>query len=217
MNYSNWQYQNIALAAAGQCALLVRRLANTGAADDNTVLSSVQPLLVLNPANVAEIYPSVHELMPGLVVIQEIFANEKMQQNGEVVRYLLGMLALQKKLMSNNTMQLNLRKQLEKILTQSGDEDSSNPVPHSDAIYQQLASVYQSTISSFSFRIHVKGSAEMLRDELVANKIRSLLLAGIRSAVLWHQLGGRRWRLIIYRKRVRSTISDIRRNLLTHV
>jgi high frequency lysogenization protein len=30
--------------------------------------------------------------------------------------------------------------------------------------------------------------------------VRSALLASARSAVLWHQLGGRQWQLLIYRK-----------------
>jgi len=35
---------------------------------------------------------------------------------------------------------------------------------------------------------------------LLANKIRTLLLAGIRAAVLWRQMGGNRWQLLFSRK-----------------
>jgi len=58
---------------------------------------------------------------------------------------------------------------------------------------------------------------DYLQNEYVSNRIRSLLLAGIRSAVLWHQLGGRRWRLIVYRKRVQETATALRRRMLTSV
>ena len=51
-----------------------------------------------------------------------------------------------------------------------------------------------------------------------AAKIRALLLAGIRSARLWRQLGGHRWQLIFSRRklldalypRLRSTQSEDR-------
>jgi len=58
---------------------------------------------------------------------------------------------------------------------------------------------------------------EHLKNEHVANRIRALLLAGIRSAVLWYQLGGRRWRLVIYRKRIEETAGNIRRKLIVSV
>jgi len=32
------------------------------------------------------------------------------------------------------------------------------------------------------------------------DKVRAALLASVRSAVLWHQLGGRQWQLLISRK-----------------
>jgi len=47
----------------------------------------------------------------------------------------------------------------------------------------------------------------------VANRIRALLLAGIRSAVLWYQLGGRRWRLVVYRRRIQHTAANLARRI----
>ncbi len=39
-----------------------------------------------------------------------------------------------------------------------------------------------------------------------AAKIRALLLAGIRSARLWRQLGGHRWQLIFSRRKLLATL-----------
>jgi high frequency lysogenization protein len=64
-------------------------------------------------------------------------------------------------------------------------------------------------------RIHVKGVPEHLRKQDVADKIRALLLSGIRSALLWQQLGGRRWHLFVYKKRIRDCVTDVRRRLIT--
>jgi high frequency lysogenization protein len=62
--------------------------------------------------------------------------------------------------------------------------------------------VYADTISTFRLRIQVSGNPSVLQREENAAKVRALLLAGIRSAVLWRQTGGRRWQLIFARKKV---------------
>ncbi|MBT17966.1 MAG: hypothetical protein CL889_03205 [Dehalococcoidia bacterium] len=86
---------------------------------------------------------------------------------------------------------------------------------YQDRTFEQLANLYQDTISKLSYRIQVQGKLENLKNENVANRIRTLLLGGIRSAVLWYQLGGRRWRLAFYRKRIQGTAGSIRRKLFT--
>ncbi|OYY73806.1 MAG: hypothetical protein B7Y40_08130 [Gammaproteobacteria bacterium 28-57-27] len=47
----------------------------------------------------------------------------------------------------------------------------------------------------------VKGEPKQLNEPWVAQRIRSALLAGVRSAVLWHQCGGRKLNLLFRRKR----------------
>jgi len=140
------------------------------------------------------------------------------------VRCTLGMLLLRNRLTASDEMQNSIRSRLRHI-------DPLEPLPASDSdaqsreaalarqerSFRQLAGLYQDTISTLSYRIQVQGKVEYLKDDDVANKIRALLLAGIRSAVLWYQLGGRRWRLLIYRRRVQEAAGKIRRKLLTSV
>ena len=83
-----------------------------------------------------------------------------------------------------------------------------------DRTFEQLGKLYQDTISKLPYRIQVQGKIELLRNDQIAMRIRALLLAGIRAAVLWHQLGGRRWHLIFYRKRIHETSATIRRKLI---
>src|SRR5690606_37583303 len=80
--------------------------------------------------------------------------------------------------------------------------------------FSALAQLYQDSISKLSFRIQVKGLPEHLQNKRVADRIRARRLAGIRSAQLWHQLGGRRWHLFFYKKRIRASIIQVRRSLL---
>ena len=53
-----------------------------------------------------------------------------------------------------------------------------------------ISGIYQDTLSHQRFRIKVTGSSQHLQDSRNADIIRALLLAGIRAAFLWRQLGG---------------------------
>jgi high frequency lysogenization protein len=55
-------------------------------------------------------------------------------------------------------------------------------------------------------RIQVKGNAIYLQQPNVAERIRCLLFSAIRSAVLWRQLGGRKYHLLFYRKALIKTL-----------
>ncbi|MNJ04984.1 High frequency lysogenization protein HflD [compost metagenome] len=44
-----------------------------------------------------------------------------------------------------------------------------------------------------------------------ASKIRALLLAGIRAARLWRQLGGHRWQLVFSRRKLLNELYDMMR------
>ncbi len=221
--FSRWEYQNIALAAVTQCASLVHHLAVTGQAPQSDLVAAINPLFVLDPQSTEDVYPRVADLTRGLRTMQSLFA-ERSAENAEMVRYTLGMLLLRSRLTSNSAMQDTIRVRLARI-------DPVQPLPDShddpdelerlqaaqDRVFRQLAGLYQDTISTLSYRVQVQGKVEHLKDEQVANRIRALLLAGIRSAVLWHQLGGRRWRLLVYRKKIQESAGEIRRKLLSSV
>ncbi|NOZ09884.1 MAG: DUF489 family protein [Gammaproteobacteria bacterium] len=67
------------------------------------------------------------------------------------------------------------------------------------SIIAGLVHVYTDTLSNLPPRIMVSG--KFITDNDLANKIRTALLAGVRGAVLWRQVGGRRRQLIFGRKR----------------
>jgi len=52
----------------------------------------------------------------------------------------------------------------------------------------------------------VKGNSQTLAQPDTAALVRALLLAGTRSAVLWRQCGGSRWRLLFERRALLAAI-----------
>lgn len=217
--FSEWDYRNIALAVVVQCAQLVDSLATTGRADDAQIEACIAPLLALDPKNVGEVYPDVSRFSIGLNALQKSLEKNGMKEFGEPIRYVLGMTVLQQQLGKVSSMQSLIRRRLQNISVlknSAGNEDNELTVSlPTEYDLATIASLYQDTISKLTFRIHVKGDPVYLKNPRVANKIRALLLAGIRSAMLWQQLGGRRWHLFFYKTRIRESVIHIRRSLIT--
>ena len=63
-----------------------------------------------------------------------------------------------------------------------------------------LGSLYADTISHLKPRVMVQGNPHYLGQAGVVAEIRALLLAAVRSAVLWRQLGGSYWDFLFGRK-----------------
>ena len=221
--FNDWEYRNIALAVVVQCAHLVNTLANSGRADAAQIKACIDPLLVIDPDTAADIYPDVSRFSTGLSILQKSLDGDGMKEFGEPMKYVLGMSVLQQQLMSAPDMQAAIRQRMQQRDTlfldkeeQDPEADSAAPTAKSDNYdYAVLAALYQDTISKLTYRIHVKGNVEHLRNQRVAEQIRALLLAGIRSALLWQQLGGRRWHLFFYKRRIRDSVTSIRRNLFS--
>jgi len=55
----------------------------------------------------------------------------------------------------------------------------------------------------------VNGDQEYLSRPDIVNKIRACLLAGIRSAILWKQCGGTRWKFLFYRKKIQAELQKL--------
>jgi high frequency lysogenization protein len=68
-------------------------------------------------------------------------------------------------------------------------------------ILAALADIYVNQISTMQPRIMVSGDPSYLHNPDNINRIRSLLLAGIRAAMLWWQIGGRRRQILFNRSR----------------
>jgi high frequency lysogenization protein len=66
----------------------------------------------------------------------------------------------------------------------------------------EISALYSETISRLSPRIVVSGKPQYLKNQRTVDWVRALLLAGLRSATLWSQLGGGRLELMLGRKNI---------------
>jgi high frequency lysogenization protein len=80
-------------------------------------------------------------------------------------------------------------------------------------VLANLGEIYQNTISTLQPRIMVNGEQKHLSRPDIANKIRACLLAGIRSAILWKQCGGKRWKFLFFRNKIRAELQFLMKDL----
>jgi high frequency lysogenization protein len=83
-------------------------------------------------------------------------------------------------------------------------------------VIANLAGLYSDTISTLKPRILVNGDPTWLNDTQNVQKIRALLLAAIRSAVLWRQSGGTRLQLLFSRKKYLAEFQRLFNSLNIH-
>ena len=78
----------------------------------------------------------------------------------------------------------------------------------------ELSNIYQKTLSNFEPRIVVNGENIYLTDQAQASRIRTALFAGVRSLILWQQLGGSKLKLLFlkssFSKQIDKYLESIR-------
>ena len=126
----------------------------------------------------------------------------------DMVRYVFSLLHLERKLIRQPEMLQDLRRGIETAAAQAEHFSSTHP-----NVISSLADLYSRTISTLSPRIMVKGEPTVLSNPENAARIRTLLLAGVRSTVLWRQCGGTRLNLLIQRRRLLQTAEELAASL----
>jgi high frequency lysogenization protein len=196
--------RTLALAGVMQTAYLVDRIARTGQGDTAAINSMLHSLFVFDSDEPDRIYGHPRNLQLGLRVLRDTLAGHNRDEYRSCVRYALGMLQLQKKLEGEPKAQTTIRNRLQH--TEKKLEHFTQDI---NEIASSIAAIYQDTISHFNYRIQVSGSIQQLQISTNADRIRSLLLAGIRSAWLWRRLGGRRWQLLTQRNALLKTANAL--------
>ena len=200
--------QTLALAGVAQAARIVDQLSRTGTYPVDYLEASLHSLFSFEASDVAEVFGTIQGVKLGLQNLAAGLAPGGDETTGSMMRYFFAILHLEGK--------FNARPDLQEIV-HSRLRHSSYKATHfasqANDICHSVAAVYSDTLSTLSFRIKVNGSAQHLQNDGNAEIIRALLLAGVRSAFLWRQLGGRRWKLTFQRGRVRGVALDLCREL----
>ncbi|MEM6583575.1 MAG: high frequency lysogenization protein HflD [Pseudomonadota bacterium] len=206
--YSNLERQTIALAGVAQSARLVDQVSKTGSYPLEFLSPSINSLFAFESESVEDIYGGVAGVKLGLNNLSSLLASRQAAENRDLVRYVFALLYLERRFAGDAAMMSVVHSRLEHTSFKAEHFAS-----HVQEVCSSISGIYQDTLSKLKFRIKVTGSAQHLENSDNADMIRAVLLAGIRSAFLWHQLGGRRWKLIVQRKTLLRTSQQLSRGL----
>ncbi len=192
--------QTIALAGIAQTAALVQQLATKGTADPIALETSIASILKIDSDSVIDIYGSLKGLKLGLMQLNQQMTGYKIE-NPEQARYSASIVFLEHQLADRK----DLLNSIQIGITKAQAQSEHFGLLHEN-IFANLGEIYQNTISTLQPRIMINGDQDYLSRTETANKIRACLLAGIRSAILWRQCGGTRWKFIFYRKKIQAEL-----------
>ncbi len=211
----NHTWENITLSIAGVCQAtnLVESLAKTGYLKTAQFEIAVKSLFELNPESTEAVFDNKTNLEEGLEVLTRLLRQHRSPKNADNLRYVLGVLHLQRRLSRRSEMLYIIGNRLESAKKQAEHFGVSH-----DNVVANIAEIYSDTISKLPYRIQVTGEFEYLQQTRVANQVRVLLLAAIRAATLWRQNGGTRWHLIFQRSKLANEadtlINEIKKQII---
>ncbi|HFB66778.1 MAG TPA: lysogenization regulator HflD [Aeromonadales bacterium] len=200
---TNLNNQIIALAGCCQAAGMVHDLAHKGFAEHDLTKVAVNSILCLDPQSTEEIYGGVNNIRPGLkLLLEQLYPAGK--RNMDIGRYVANLISLQSQLQKNKELVAILQSRLKQIAKQKAlfNKDTYE-------LTDSIAELYKDTLSSLPLKIQVTGRAKYLKQETVQKQVRTALMFGLRSAILWRQLGGKKRDFLFKRKAFSETINEL--------
>jgi len=201
-------HQTIALAGLAQSVHLVQQIAQRGRADDEAMAPVIGSVLMVDAENIEAVYGGLVGLKLGFsTLIQQL--SEPRQVDPELARYASTLLFLERELLKRPPM---IEVMGAAILEAVQARDDTGTLLDGQVL-AAMARGYLATISTLKPKVIVSGEQRFLAEAHHADRIRALLLAGIRSALLWRQAGGSRWKILFIRGRIRSEAERIMKGL----
>jgi len=190
--------QTLTFAAVCQIANMVQSIARKELIDEQQFELMLQSITVTSPSNTIEVYGNdISNLKSGLQLVIAHLGDESKQKDPELTRYIVSLLNLERRLNKSPKQLSALGQRVEQAQRQLEHYSISSP-----QLLASFASIYSDLISPLGARIQVAGEPSILKQEVNQHKIRALLLAGIRSAVLWRQVGGKRRNILFARSKI---------------
>ncbi|EKD75221.1 MAG: hypothetical protein ACD_44C00201G0020 [uncultured bacterium] len=201
---TKWEAVTLSLAGIFQSALLVRELARKGEIDQTIFENMINSILKINADSVLEIYNGVEGVKIGLKALPNLLSKKTKKGDSEIIRYSISLIYLEKKFSNSPQFKKTLLRRIQQAQSQANHLAVTHPL-----VIDTLANAFLQSIAQFHYRIQVVGGANHLKNDEIVSKIRALLLAGIRSVVLWRQVGGSKWQLIFFRRKIIETAKKL--------
>lgn len=194
----------LALAGIAQALQQVRRIAETGHSEAAIVRTAMDSVMRIDAPTPEAVYGSARQVEPGLRLLRDYFRNQGKDQL--LPRLALSVMQLERRFVREAATVDKVDTGIGSTSARLAELGESN---HPDVL-AAMAELYKNSISQLKPKIMVQGNPHYLNQATVVAEIRALLLAAVRSAVLWRQLGGNYWDFLFSRK---AMVEAIERHL----
>lgn len=186
----------IAIAGVHQAAHCVQRIANRGSVDIEQMVPCIYSLFQIDAEDVPSVFGEPGAVATGArQVVAQITGQP--ERDLELTRYVVTLLKHERTLATRRRMLAEIGRRIAGAAAARGD------LPLLDReVLAGLAGIYTDTISKLEPRIIVRGNPLYLQNTDNQDRVRALLLAGIRAAMLWRQIGGTRWQILLGRRKL---------------
>lgn len=198
----------MALAGVCQASSMVSEIARRGSCDPEMLTNMLNTLLQTHPESAEAVYGSRQQIAPGLSHLISQLDPQGGTKSHDVTRYAISLLALERKVNAKKAIFEQLEQRIDHIKRQVEHQSITD-----DQVVTNLASIYMDIISPAGPRIQVAGNPVFLKSKTNQDRIRALLLVGLRSAILWRQMGGSRLQFLLSRRGMLTSAQQLRATL----
>lgn len=183
----------LALSGMVQCVHLAHKIALRGICPESEMSVFIGSLFEEKVESATTLYGK-ERMMDALRRTRRFLAGESVECGKDILLHVILLMALERKLASHPEMLAEIASLIQRAQLQAKHFHRLHP-----HVLATLAEAYGRTASKLAPKIVIHGKRSHL--EAVGNKerIRALLLSGIRAAHLWRKYGGNRWHLLLKR------------------
>jgi high frequency lysogenization protein len=192
----------IALAGLMQALHQVQAMANNGHFESQPLSVCMDSLFRFDTETPEEIFGSVDNLKSGLQQFSKQL--EGQTRDGAIIKMAMSVLQLERQFSKKPEAMRTIQHQLTHLLplqTEHGSTDAT--------VLGKCGEIYANHISPLGPKVIVQGSPAYLGQPIVVTEIRATLLAAIRAAVLWRQMGGSYWDFLLSREKMTKAVKEL--------
>jgi high frequency lysogenization protein len=199
--------QTLTFAAICLAAHQVQQISRGQSINEENFSLLLNSLVEMSPNDTLAVYGGkLSNLKEALTLVIKHLGDsgDNKRKDPDFTRYVISLINLERRL----TKQPKKMKLLAEQLAGS-ERQLQHYTIDSDTLIASFASIYSDIISPLGTRIQVSGEPSILKQTHNQHKIRALLLSGIRAAVLWRQVGGKRRTILFNRNKMVNTAKEL--------
>jgi high frequency lysogenization protein len=176
----------LALGGMLQSLRVVRQIAETGHADAAMQRCALDSVFRIDAPSTDAVYGGGSNVRTGLLLLREYLTSTS--SDPAIPKLGMTLLQLERRFADEDEIAAQVRQGLLGLADKAERQGSAHP-----EVIARLGQMYADTISQLRPKMIVQGNPHYLQQADIVAEIRALLLASLRSAVLWRQMGGTLW------------------------